>query len=302
MTTYVTFNTTTGRISQILDVASADYIANNAADGEDLLVVPSSIIDIQFATHYVSDPSGSPAIAERGDLNTVVSWDNQTIDPDGVDTATLSSVPNPSNYSIWDQDGVGIDPTDGTITDGSFVTSCNVETVYVVEIDAVAYQVEQYLIAAGNIIAVQLMTINTTFNDPNTAEIIFMDLATVAVSTQTATLKEDTLLSVDLMTVVITNNSVTAQTIDTVSVDLMTIEVTMQPDVQVSENASIAIDLMTIAVTTQTATPQQIERIAIDLMTIAVTTQDIDIDEGLPLSVGLMIVTTTMNAVTITEV
>lgn len=82
-------------------------------------------------------------------FSSVATWNKTTIDADGVDTATLSGLPNPTNMVVQVPMGKGLDlPGPFTETSGSFSLTTTVAGTYLVLVEAFPYQTAAFQIEA----------------------------------------------------------------------------------------------------------------------------------------------------------
>lgn len=140
---FVVFNSTTGKILRTINTSLSSYTPS-IISGE--LFIASTVI-VDKNTQYVINIGTTNDITTRQLLSTVVTWDSGTLTADGVDSCTLSGLPNPSSYNIAVPVGVDAIP-DGVITDGSLVFKTNQSGTYIITIDSFPYQLYSQTITA----------------------------------------------------------------------------------------------------------------------------------------------------------
>jgi hypothetical protein len=103
--------------------------------------------DLDQAAQYIVDPGTNNAVTTRPLLSTIASWTATSLSANGTATVTLSSLPNPSNYSIQVPEGVNSIP-DGVVTTGSLIFKTNYPGLYTVTIDSFPFQLYKQTITA----------------------------------------------------------------------------------------------------------------------------------------------------------
>lgn len=113
------------------------YQYGTCSDG-DLGIQPGTVIEcgpeVRDSTHYVL----SGVVTARGTLTATL--DKATIVADGVDTATLSPLPNPCEVSV---NGSPV-----TVTDGSLEVTAALVGTYRIVIDIPQYKTHVWLVEA----------------------------------------------------------------------------------------------------------------------------------------------------------
>ncbi len=128
----------TGKIDWVIDIPTGDTVQLNA------------MLDV-YTEHYFTEITNpdeeiinyyidSGVLTERPEW-TFSTWSKTTIDADGVDSATITGLLNPSIISIDVIEGVGIIATDDIeVTDGSFTLKSNQPGTFSITINHFPYK------------------------------------------------------------------------------------------------------------------------------------------------------------------
>ncbi len=129
------YNLTTGRIANIFDVPSVAYALGQVRTGFDVFAGA-----FDQSLDYIDVGVSPDERAVRTSMG--ATWDTQTIDADGVDSATLSGLPEGVTVFV---DGVDV----GTVgVDGLFVFTATTPGDYEIVIDEVIYLRDEWTIDA----------------------------------------------------------------------------------------------------------------------------------------------------------
>jgi hypothetical protein len=128
MKTYISYDSTTGRIDNFYGLTDASL----AVQTRDMIEVPPNYLQ---AIHYVEDG----VLVPRSTLN--ATWSKTTITANGVDTAVLSGLPDPCT--------VMIDGEAHEVTGGSLEFAASSPGVYRISIDEVQYLPETWEVIAN---------------------------------------------------------------------------------------------------------------------------------------------------------
>lgn len=129
---YTIYDTATGEIKRTVECPAdqLEYLYETGSPAYEDYIDDTYDPD----TYYVS---GSPPAATAKTL-LGSTFDVTSIDADGVDAATITGLPNPTNYVIEDlTETAGINKVTGTITDGTLVVTLNVAATVEVRLTSI---------------------------------------------------------------------------------------------------------------------------------------------------------------------
>lgn len=136
MTQYTLYRPSTGEIITSLEIfgnPDEDYIqveANCANNAPDCASVEGYG---ETGTHYVAVLGDRVIIADRPDLIVIVQDEKTTLQADGIDSITLTGLPNPCDIIIDDPDP-DVETQTITVTGGGFIFTADDPGVYTVEV------------------------------------------------------------------------------------------------------------------------------------------------------------------------
>lgn len=115
MTDIYSIYTSTGFVIRKLQTLDVDLANANVESGEFILNS-----DLDPLTQYITGVGTTNTITTRPLLSTIASWNKTTVIANNSDTATLSSIPSGSSYSITVPFGVAPIPSGITTTSLNF--------------------------------------------------------------------------------------------------------------------------------------------------------------------------------------
>jgi len=175
MSRWFRYNVTTGEVLGLFMGQEANLVELEA---EEAWTTADDSNDPRLSTV----DTGTGDVLDKTSLSSVASWDVTTIDSDGVDTATLSSLPIGAVIEIEKLDTASVDATRHDIADTSVVITVDDDGLYQVTAKHTLHLDYVEIISAGQVIGVTACTIDTEMFDVTIINAIQIDAASVTVT------------------------------------------------------------------------------------------------------------------------